>query len=294
MNDMTLTDLPPDVPSRPYARRKRVELSVTEAIQLLDKPGLPWGATKELGRYVKNNPNIVHELLEQGLTEDEVVRHLQRHHQGVWDARASIGTVLHRCPEAWQAMQSFDTLGEVRKEAVNVPTWQGREEEVADEVDRYVDGLERFWWDFTPDPIDSEFVVRTQGLYIGTTDLRAEMNGEIWDLDFKTTAEQDPKKGVYTYAYTLQLTALTRATERLFYRMERGKDSKWRPVIDHAVPHTRADRCGVVHLRGDGNYTLLEVIPDDNAMEAFLALVYVGKWKKDLAGAKPVSKAMSA
>jgi hypothetical protein len=270
-----------------------VEESVTEVIGNLSIPGLPWAAGRENTTYdIHHLAELYDEVAEFGAAE--VINRHRRHFQGVWDGRAAMGTLIHRCPEAWEAMRPFDVYAEVCKQAESTPTWQGREEQVADEAERYVDGLEKFWWDFTPHPIDTEFVVRQPGDYIGTCDMLCEMRGEVWRLDWKTTAEQDPKKGVHSESWALQLAALDRAPERVDYRMERNGKGKWMPVEVATLPHERADRCGIVLLRGDGLYTLLEVQADDEAYEAFMALCYVGKWQKNLAGAKPVSKGMSA
>jgi hypothetical protein len=268
-----------DVGSRPYARLK-TEPSVTTVIGELHKPGLEWGASKEAAMYA------VYEQAEwSSMDPVDAVDRIRRHFKGVWDGRAAMGTLVHTVNELWIAGQSAD-LGALVKD---VPVWANQLDEKMEEASRYVEGLEKFWNDWEPSEFRSEDVVRQPGQYIGTRDLFGKLRGELCLLDLKTTAQQDAKKGVYGPEWSLQLAAYNAAKEVVIYK----RDEKDKIVIDRVEDNEPADHCRIVHLRGDGEYTLFEVEAGIEQYDAFLQLLHLHLWRKAQKEPTPINRTMS-
>lgn len=259
---------------RPYSRiRNKPERSVTEIIGLKAIPGLPWGAAKETALFAVNHQDEWAEL-----ETDAAVDRLRTHHRGVWDSRASFGTATHTVMESWFQGETVDLYELVCDLAANertAVTWRGHEDEMTERLVPYVDGLEKWWNDWTPSGGTAEDCVRTPGIYVGQRDRwGVNMGGSTWGLDLKTTAEQDGSKGLYYDSWCLQLTAYDRAAELVDYAL----DEKNKVVELGTRPNERVDKHGIVHLRGDGNYALYPVEVTDAAYEAFLGLARVGTW----------------
>ena len=125
------------------------------------------------------------------MTEMEAVDRIRRQFKGVWDGRAAMGTIVHTVNEAWIHGESPDVEALVKA----VPSFDNQRSEKIEEANRYVDGLEKFWNDWSPTEFRSEDVVRQPGQYIGTRDLFGRLRGELSLIDLKTTAQQDTKKG---------------------------------------------------------------------------------------------------
>jgi hypothetical protein len=232
---------------RPYARKRNGPPSVTTILDAMATPGLEWGSAKETALFA-----VHHQDEWTHLDPDVAVNKLRRHFRGVWDGRADVGTAVHHINEAW--------------------TW-GEDADVPPELVGYVDGLERFWRDFQPETVATEEVVRYPDgnlSYIGQRDWVADLGGDRWLLDIKTTAQQDADKGVYPDSWRLQLAAYRWATEIVLY------DEKNKEV--GTVPNYPVDRCGVIHLRGDGDYTLYELQAGKAEWERFLQLRRVWTW----------------
>lgn len=254
-------------PPRPYARQ-RTYPSVTTVIGVMDKPGLRWGAAKETAMFA-----VHHRDEWEHLSDDDAVQRLRTHHDVLWSARAGIGTLLHSVNEAWSWDEDADLPALIEQMDRTPKLWEGRPEVAIAEVQPYVDGLERFWNDWTPDTIATEEVVRqpdrTVG-FIGQCDWRARMAGQTWRLDLKTTAKTEGDSAVYTDSWRPQLAAYDRAPEIVYY------DAAGVEVA--TAPNERADRFGIIHLRGDGLYQLIEVDAGDEAFEAFMAMRRVWEW----------------
>jgi hypothetical protein len=264
-----------DIPSRPYARIKS-EPSVTTIIGELNKPGLDWGAAKETAMHAVYGHDEWF-----GLEDKEAVEQLRRHFKGVWDGRAAMGTIVHTVNEAWINGESPDVEMLVK----DTPSFAKEIDRKTEEANRYVDGLERFWNDWSPSEFRSEDVVRQPGLYIGTRDLFGRLRGRTTLLDLKTTAQQDAAKGIYGPEWSLQLAAYNHATERVEY----ARDLHGKIQVSDVHDNEKASRCGIVHLRGDGNYVLFDVDAGADQFDAFLRLLDVHLWRKSCPNPKPLN-----
>lgn len=269
-------DVNTPIPSRPYSRLKGSEPSVTTIIGELAIPGLSWGAAKETARYV-----VLGDDKWTSMDEKKAIDHLRMHHKGVWDGRAAMGTLLHSVNEAWIKGETPD----LAKLVGAVSSWKGREAEKIVEADGYVAGLAKFWEDFQPTRSYTEQVVRTPSSYIGTGDWWTMLRGECWYIDIKTTAEQDAEKGLYGDSWGLQCAALTAAREMITYK----RDEKGKLYVASTEPNIPVDHCGVVHLRGDGDYMLYEVDAGVDMYDAFLSLLHLYEWRKQVKPPRPVN-----
>jgi|GEM_PF-3182113 len=274
----------PDKIHRPYSRiRGKKEASVTTIIgagKSID--GLSYAAAKETALYAVHHPEAW-----QDLDPEEAVDLLRKHHKGVWNGRAAMGTLIHSVAEAWCDGEIVDVhalvyeMAETNRDAI---TWQGRESEVCERADLYVDGLEQFWRDTKLKPVAMEIVVRWPGLYIGQLDLIADLylpgRGVTRCLvDYKTTDQLDPSKGVYGDSWSLQLAAYRHATEIVEYELdEKGKvrEVGTKPY-DYGI-----EACIIVHLRGDGDYTLYEVPAGADEFDGFVRLAQTYQFFKTL------------
>ena len=234
------------VGSRPYSRMKGAEPSVTTILGMLDKPGLSWGAAKETALFA-----VHHQADWAGLDTQAAVDKLRRHHRGVWDSKAAVGSVVHAVNESWITGEVYD-----------VP------EDMQAKVEPYIEGLHKFWKDWNPSDFRTEDVVRRPGTYIGTRDLVGNLGFDKCLLDLKSTAELDPEKGIYTRDWALQLAAYRYATEVVHYK----RDDKGKLFVDSVEDNEDVDWCGIVHLRGDGDYTLFQVNADLEVWDTFMSM----------------------
>ena len=232
--------------ARPYSRMRGAEPSVTTILGMLDKPGLSWGAAKETALFA-----VHHQEEWAGLETSAAVDKLRRHHRGVWDAKAAVGSVVHAVNESWITGEVYD-----------IP------EDMVARVEPYVEGLHKFWKDWNPSDFRTEDVVRRPGVYIGTRDLVGNLGWDRWLLDIKTTAELDPDKGLYGKDWALQLAAYRYAPEVVTFK----RDPKGKLEIASVEPNEDVDRCGIIHLRGDGEYTLYELDVDAVVYDNFMAM----------------------
>lgn len=248
-------------PARPYARQRKW-VSVTTA-NILDKH-LDWAASREAALFAVN-----HRDEWATLPEPDAVDRIRRHFRGVWDTRAAMGTLIHSVNEAWSWDEEPDLLALI--EAAKVRLWKDRELEAVGEANRYVNGLERFWLDFAPVTVATEEVVRdpVRG-YIGQRDWVADIGGDRWLLDLKSTAQQDESKGIYVDSWRLQLAAYRHAPEIVLYQPDGTEDG--------THPNYPVDRCGVVLLRGDDSYTFYEVQADHAEHSVFLSMLGLHRW----------------
>jgi hypothetical protein len=264
------------IPSRPYARIKS-EPSVTTIIGELNKPGLEWGASKEAAMFA-----VYNQADWAGLDIPAAVDLIRKHFKGVWDGRAAMGTIVHAVNEAWIAGESPNVEMMVK----DTPSFAHQVDEKVAEANRYVDGLERFWNDWSPSEFQSEDVVRQPGQYIGTRDLFGRLRGRTTLLDLKSTAQQEASKGIYGPEWSLQLAAYNHATEIVTYK----RDDKGKVVPDNVSENEPAEFCRIVHLRGDGNYTLFDVDAGPDQYDAFLQLLHLHLWRKSCPAPKPLHR----
>lgn len=273
-----MTTIEKQLPHRPYARLKKPERSVTEIIGLKAIDGLPWGAANETAAQA------VYSTEWRVLNPDDAYNTLRRHFRGVWDSRAAIGTACHAVMEGWFRGESIDLRALVAQMAEHdsaAKSWRGHEDETVRRLTPYIDGLEKWWNEWAPEGGTSEDCIRHPGVYIGQRDRwNVKMaDGRTWGLDLKTTAQQDDSKGVYGDSWALQLAAYRWAPECVTY----GFDPKGKITETGTYPNTTVDATGVVHLRGDGDYTLYEVDSGPAPMEAFMHLAGLNTWLRDLA-----------
>lgn len=211
------------------------------------------------------------------LDDDKAIDRLYKHHRGIWDSRAAMGTLVHAVNEAWTWGEEVDIAEQVvalsTRPKSPVRSWQGREHFVVSDAEPYIDGLKRFWLDWQPVTIATEEVVRHPDKvnpYIGQRDWVCDLHGERWLLDIKTTAEKDQEKGLYLDSWRLQLAAYRHAEEIVLYDDE-GNEVESRP--NYPVAH-----CGVIHLRGDGQYALYELQAGGGEFTRFLQARGLWAW----------------
>lgn len=249
----------PDVRvSRPYSRKKKT-VSVTTLVDKLPKDGLMWGAAKESAIFA-----VHHQDAWRSLDADEAIERIRTHFRGVWDQSADVGTLAHALNEHWIDGLEFDP---------NDPAHRARLHKAKDDdalyaqlLDRlpgYADGLARFWEYAQPQTIATEVVLRTDDV-IGTADWITYLPGltdnvryfdsDVWLIDEKTTSELDPDKGMYPDSWRPQLFMYQQAREVVHFH---GTDEVAAWPMEDCFP--RPNRCGILHLRGDGLYQLLEV-----------------------------------
>lgn len=235
--------------ARPYSAQRKLT-SVTTLIDKMSKEGLQWGAAKETAIFA-----VDHQADWRDLDRDDAIERLRTHFRGVWDRSADVGTLTHSVNEAWCEGREWDPDADVERLVANKRIKQADHlPELMRRLDGYVDGLERFWLDCKPVTVATEVPVRKPGRWIGTADWIADLNGERYLLDLKTTSELDPDKGVYLDSWRPQLAAYFHSDEVVHFH---GKTevASW-PIEDCFARPTRA---GIIHLRGDGGYQLIEV-----------------------------------
>lgn len=263
---------------RPYARDPAAPPSVTQVLDSLSKSGLSWGAAKETAEFA-----VHHQGSWMDLPPRDAVTRLYRHHRGIWDHRALIGSALHRVNAEWcqgNTVKLLDIIQELRQDS---PLWRGMPEaELYAELLPMADGLAKFWLKAEPQPLSWEQVVRyTPGpldygygtglAYIGTLDWRVKMNGQNLLLDLKTTGKVKPGSAKYWDVWRLQLAAYRYANEAVIYRDGEERGSFELPGVDG---------CAVVHLYRDGHVELNPVQAGPAEHEVFLALLRVYNWRK--------------
>jgi len=179
------------VPARPYSKIRGTEPSVTTIIDILSKPGLSWGAARETAMYA-----VLHHDEWLHMDVADAIDKLRKHHAGIWNGRAAMGTLCHKVPEAFAAGEDIDIQALIEWTIAhdhNARTWKDRNaDELTETALGYVLGIEAWWADHMPEVISTETVVRYPGKYIGTGDLRARIVGDDWLLDWKGLSLDTP------------------------------------------------------------------------------------------------------
>ncbi len=263
----TMTELPP----RPYTKVKGSEPSVTTILGAKNTPGLDWAAAKLTAEYAVLGD---HDSLP--VNDAEAIDHIRKHFRGIWDGRAYMGTLTHAVNESWVHGTPIDIEALVMAHQ----PWEKIADEKLVEALGYVDGLEKWWSEQKPTEIRTEEVIRKPDQYIGTRDMVCTLNGQRWLLDIKTTNHKEPEKGIYGDSWALQLAAYRHASEVVTYGW--GENDKGKPVVVEVShePNELVDRCGIVHLRGDGEYQFYEVQADIVVYDVFLSVLHLYDWSK--------------
>lgn len=216
--------------------------SVTTVLNVINKPGLPWGAAKETALFA-----VHHQDEWTGLAPDDAVERLRKHHKGIWTDKAKRGTAVHELAKEWA---------------------KGNEVDVPVDFAPFIDALERFYLDREPAWVEVERTVlyrdNVEG-YGGTLDAIADLNdGARWLLDIKTGADVWPEAA-------LQLAAYRYAPELAIF------DAAGRELIG-TDPMPTVDRCGVIHLCDDGTYRLVPIDAGPRELAAFKAARELWQW----------------
>lgn len=263
------------IPSRPYSRLRGSEVSITTAIGVLDKPGLPWGSAKETAMKA-----VFDRESWQGMEPMAAVDMLRKWHKGVWTNRAEMGTLVHAVNEEWIHGRTIDLVSMVKA----VPSWEHQIDEKIAEADKFVSALEAFWADFRPQDNMTEQIVRTPGAFVGTGDWWTSLSGVRWYLDIKSSAQTEADKGVYGDSWSLQCAAIRHAREHIEY----VRDEKGKLAVGSVESNYEVDRTGVVLLRADGTYQLFELDSGPDVFDAFMQCVHLHQWRKNIPNPKVV------
>jgi hypothetical protein len=237
--------------------------SVTTVLNVLNKPGLSWGAAKETALFA-----IHHRDQWEHLDETEAYHRLRKHHAGVWNDKANRGTLVHDLALTWAKGQDVDC---------------------PPECGPYMDALERFYVEHDPQWLTDERLCSDEnptGLaceqwiaynhetlgYGGSFDKLGRLgDGRVYGLDIKTGQR-------YPVETTLQLAAYFRGSDGIAVRSPLGG-------VEQIIPWSEfppIDACGVLYLHDDGTYELLEVPADEQAVANFLHLRAVWGWLKEM------------
>jgi len=257
---------------RPYSRDPNGPPSVTQVVGMLDKPGLSWAAARETAKYA-----VLHNNSWSHLPSQDAITRLYRHHRGVWDHRALIGSALHEINAQWCQGHTVRVAEIVERMRDESPLWARREpSELYAEILPMADGLGKFWQSHKPFPISWEEVVRYRVPnkdveYIGTLDWRAEIDGNPMILDLKTTGSGKHGKGKYWDTWRLQLAAYRYANEAVLYA-EEGREIGTEPLPE-------VTGAAVIHVYVDGHVEFNPVKAGPREHEVFLALRRVYGWR---------------
>jgi hypothetical protein len=231
--------------------------SVTTIIGIKDKPALVGWAKRETAACAVRNLDMLERMVQSGGAQ-AAVEWLKRIPDYRRDASADLGTAVHAAAEAIA---------------------RGEPASISDEVRPFVAAYRRdFLQAFAPRFIAVEAMVCSERYeYGGTADAFAEIDGEIWLLDYKTGS------GVYPDA-ALQLAALARAQ---FIGL---------PGDPTPYPVPAASRFGVLHIRPEGAQ-LLPVVVDRATVAAFLDARRLFGWDQGPAKkviGEPITRAANA
>lgn len=238
---------------RPYAYSK-THTSVTTLGNQISKESLMWGASKEAALFA-----VHHQADWRGLDTDDAVDRIRKHFRGVWDNSSDVGTLIHSVWEHWIAGIEWNEANVDRKTLHCKADDDVRFKQTVARMDPYVAGLAAFLEQANPQTIAAEIVLRNDTCgYIGTADwigtLPAISGNDVWLLDIKTTSQLDPDKGMYLDSWRPQLAMYQRAETVVHYH---GRTAVGEWPLEDCFP--RPTRCGILHLRGDNGFQLIEV-----------------------------------
>lgn len=154
-------------------------------------------------------------------------------------AKAELGTAVHRAAE----LLDMDDLDEDSDEGCAA----------LEPIAGYLAGYKKFLSDKRPVVLENETrLFHPAHLYAGTIDRRYEIEGDVWDVDLKSTVAMSPIVGIQTAAYS---------------EMFKANGNK-----------TRARR-GALQLFPDGKYKLWE-FKDPGDFAVFLSLLTIQRFKE--------------
>lgn len=271
---MTVTE------TRPTPKPPQRLPSVTTVLSLLAKDGLPWAAARETAQYA-----VWHLDDWVNMTVDDAVEKLRKHHRGIWDHRAALGTVMHTVNETWARGETPNLAMIVDQVRVGTRAWDNRTvASIHEEVAVMQTGLTDAWKQLDPVTISAEDVVRFPHPflgYIGQSDWRANIAGKTWLIDLKTTAECDPTKALYYDSWRLQLAAYRYCTEKVTYTVERVHRPYAKGIEETGTqPLEPVDGTAVLHLRANGKWEFIPVNATETEHRHFLALRGLHHWLK--------------
>lgn len=181
-----------------------------------------------------------------------------------WDTLAELPVAerLKRIQKAPDESRNSAAAKGTRIHALADPIARGEEVAVPEELAGHVESCVRFLDEWAPEVVYTEApVYHERYLYAGTLDLIADMAGERWLLDWKTSAS-----GAYGDT-AFQLAAYRFATHLL--DVDPGPDGE-------VIPMPEVDRCGVVWLRADG-YSLYPYDANERVWKQFLYIQQTAK-----------------
>ena len=256
---------------RPYAKDPNAPPSVTTVLDALSKPGLPWAAAKETAQYAVHHTDWL--LKESHLAVDQ----LRRHHRGIWDHRALLGTALHTVNSAWATGETLNVSQLVDRMRARSRLWSRMEpSEIRSALRPMVSGLAQAWQALEPQTESVDEVVRfndpTLG-YIGTYDWVFTIDGLTYLVDVKSTGKSGEDAKPFWDTWRLQLAAYRYATEVVQYEGRTEVGTK---------PMPKVDRTAVLMVCADGVWQFMECSATDIEHSAFLALRAVYGWRQDV------------
>jgi len=217
--------------------------SVTTILGIKDKPALVGWAKRETAACAVRNLDTLARMVKGGGPQ-AAVDWLKRIPDYARDTSADLGTQVHAAAEAIA---------------------HGEPVTLDDDVRPFIEAYRRDFLEvFEPRFLAVEAMVCSpRHEYGGTADVFAEIDGEIWLIDYKTGS------GVYPDT-ALQLAGLARA------------QFMGRPGEPTQYPLPAATRFGVLHIRPDGA-RLLPVVVDRRSVSAFLDARRLFGWDQDAA-----------
>lgn len=242
---------------RPYATKNDGIPSVTTVIDVLDdhrSRSFGWAASAIAARVAVHEGDSWIDMDRANChpeTKDFCVacRFIRSQFDRDWRTKADLGTHCHHIAESWAT---------------------GAEAEVDDASAPYVDALEKFYVEHAPEFLFTEQTVsygqdkpdqrshRFRGTFDAIAWLSVGRERDRWLLDWKTSS------GVYPAAYTMQMAAYKGATAL----------TDWSEGSENIIGKMpRVDHCGVVWLRADGEFRLVELPVDGNSFGHFLRVI---------------------
>ena len=219
---------------------------VTTITDVLDKPALvKWFKTQVAEAALTHAERLIADR-EAGNQEAAIAFLLAARNEGT-NGRER-GTRIH------------EVLEHILHRRTNIP--------VLPEDEAAVDGARTWLNEHTVKPIEIEaFLIHETLGYGGTCDLIAEIDGEVWLLDWKTSKSVAWPNGQVYDEMRLQLAAYARAEF-----IARVADSERYPL-------PAVTRTGVLHVT-DGGTRLYPADVTDADWNAFRACLYLSTWKK--------------
>lgn len=243
---------------RAYARKRDGIPSVSTVAGLADDKasGMAWAASGIAASYAIHHHRDWYADYSDDCTEDKygyckACRKVRGEFDRQWKQKAALGTHVHHLVADLAA---------------------GREIEVDDTVAPYLDAYDKFVVEHWPSYFLLESTVRCNGdlAYRGTVDAGADLTvegvREPWLIDYKSGS-------LHAFSQTLQLAGYRYADDLTkWVDGEEQYDRKMMPV----------KKCGVVLLKPDGEFELVELPAGPAAYSAFMKLRAVYDFRRSI------------